>query len=52
MLNVKAAVNGRLREAIAGRNGPLFLAGLRAAAAGLETHAWEPFVPRFPEAAS
>jgi len=51
MLNAKAAVNGRLRAAIAARDGPRFLAELRAAAEGLEAHAWEPFVPRFPEAA-
>jgi hypothetical protein len=51
MLNVKAAVNGRLRAAIAGRDGPRFLAELRAAAQDLEAHGWEPFAPRFPEAA-
>ena len=51
MLNVKAAVNGRLREAIAARDGPWFLAELRAAAQGLESHALEAFVPRFPDAA-
>jgi hypothetical protein len=46
MLNVKAPVNGRLRDAIAARDGPRFLAELEAAARGLENHAWEPFQPR------
>jgi hypothetical protein len=50
MLNAKAAVNGVLGPAIANRDGPLFMALLKAAAKGLETHQWERFVPRFPEA--
>ena len=48
-LNAKAAVNGVLRKAIAGRNAPLLLAGIRAAAEGLADHRWEPFQPRFPQ---
>jgi len=52
MLNAKAAVNGRLREAIAARNGPRLLADLKAAAEGLENHVWEPFQPRFPQGAA
>lgn len=51
MLHVKAAVNGLLREAIAGRDAPRLLAEIRAIAQGLGTHAWEPFRPRFPETA-
>jgi hypothetical protein len=46
MLHAKAAVNGVLREAIAKRDGPLFLTLIKAAAAGLENHRWEPFQPR------
>ncbi|MGZ3280937.1 MAG: hypothetical protein ACXU8V_22720, partial [Caulobacteraceae bacterium] len=34
MLNAKAAVNGRLREAIAARDAPRLLAGIRACAQG------------------
>ena len=46
MLNAKAPVNAHLREAIAARDGPRFLAGLEAAARELENHDWEPFQPR------
>jgi hypothetical protein len=52
MLHAKAAVNSILRDAIAKRDGPLFLALLKAAAQGLETHAWEPFQPRFSQTAN
>ena len=51
MLNVKAAVNDLLHEAIRTRDAPRLLAQIRAIAESLGSHAWEPFLPRFPQTA-